>query len=153
ELAAHPKVVGIGEAGLDYHYDNSPRDVQRVVFQRQLELACRLDAPMIVHSREADQDTILALRQTTPRRGILHCFTSSPELADFALEIGFLISFSGIVTFPSARSLVDTARRVPPDRILVETDCPYLAPIPHRGQRNEPAFATATAQFLATARG
>jgi TatD DNase family protein len=152
ELAANPKVVAIGEAGLDYHYDNSPRDVQRAVFRRQLELAIQLDLPVIVHTREADQDTIEILRQTTPRRGIIHCFTSGPALADFALEIGFMISFSGIVTFSSARTLADIARRVPAERLLIETDCPYLAPVPHRGQRNEPAFVADTAGFVAAVR-
>jgi TatD DNase family protein len=153
ELADHPKVIAIGETGLDYHYDNSPRDVQRAVFRRQVELAVSLDLPVIVHTREADDDTIDILRQTAPRRGVLHCFTSGDALADFAVENGFMISFSGIVTFPNARRLADTARRMPSDKVLVETDCPYLAPIPHRGRRNEPAFVADTARFVAEARG
>ena len=153
ELSAHPKVLAIGETGLDYHYDNSPREVQRAVFRRQLELATKLDLPVIVHTREADEDAISLLRESGPPRGILHCFTSGDALADFAVERGFLISFSGIVTFPSAGKLAEIARRVPSDQLLVETDCPYLAPVPHRGQRNEPAFAADTARFLAAARG
>ena len=108
---------------------------------------------MIVHTRDADADTMEIVREAAPRRGVIHCFTSGPALADFALEIGFMISFSGIVTFPNARNLMETARRIPSDRLLVETDCPYLAPVPHRGRRNEPAFVADTARFLAAARG
>jgi len=152
ELASHPRVLAIGETGLDYHYDNSPRDVQRAVFRRQLELAVKLDLPVIVHTREADDDAIDILRQTAPRKGVLHCFTSGDALADFAVENGFMISFSGIVTFPNARRLADIARRIPFDQVLVETDCPYLAPVPHRGRRNEPAFVADTARFVAAAR-
>lgn len=152
-LAAHPRVVAIGESGLDYHYDNSPRDTQRDVFRRQAELAVRLDLPLIVHTREADADTKSILQEVGPSRGVLHCFTSGAELAKSALELGFMISFSGIVTFPSARDLVAIAQTVPSDRLLIETDCPYLAPVPHRGKRNEPAFVSETARFLASARG
>ena len=149
----HEKVVAIGEAGLDYHYDNSPRDVQQHVFRRQAALARDLDLPLIVHTREADADTREILREQAPESGVLHCFTSSDELADFALTIGFYISFSGIVTFPNARTLAGIARRIPADRLLVETDCPYLAPIPHRGKRNEPSFVSDTARFIADLRG
>lgn len=152
-LAQHPKVVAIGETGLDYHYDYSPRDLQLDVFRRQVELAARVDLPVIVHTREADDDTAAILRGAPHTRGVLHCFTSGAGLADTALELGLLISFSGIVTFPNARNLLDIARHVPADRLLVETDCPYLAPTPHRGKRNEPAFVVNTAQFLAEARG
>ena len=152
-LAAHPKVLAIGETGLDYHYDNSPRDIQRDVFRRQVELAVRLRLPVIVHTREADADTEAILRSANPSRGVLHCFTSGAGLAKTALELGFMISFSGIVTFPNARDLVAIAQTVPADRLLIETDCPYLAPVPHRGKRNEPAFVSETAQFLAQARG
>lgn len=151
-LAAHPKVIAIGETGLDYHYDHAPRDVQRTVFQRQLELASELDLPVIVHTRNADEDTEQLLRKVAPRRGVLHCFTSGAALADSALEIGFMISFSGIATFPNAKDLVDIVRKVPADRILIETDCPYLAPVPHRGKRNEPAFVADTARFIAKTR-
>jgi TatD DNase family protein len=152
-LAGHPKVLAIGETGLDYHYDYSPREAQRQVFRRQVELAGRLDLPVIVHTREADDDTAEILRSAGHTHGVLHCFTSGPDLADTALELGFSISFSGIVTFPNARTLLEIACRVPADRLLVETDCPYLAPVPHRGKRNEPAFVLNTAQVLADARG
>jgi TatD DNase family protein len=152
-LSRHEKVVAIGEAGLDYHYDNSPRETQREVFRAQANLARELNLPLIVHTREADEDTKSILREAAPSRGVIHCFTSGDELADFALDLGFCISFSGIVTFPNARSLAEIARRVPPDRILVETDCPYLAPVPHRGQRNEPGFVSDTARFIANLRG
>jgi TatD DNase family protein len=152
-LAKHPKVLAIGETGLDYHYDNSPRDVQRDVFQRQLEVAAKLDLPVVIHTREADADTERILRQVPLLRGVVHCFTSGRGLADAALELGFLISFSGIVTFPNAGELAEIAKTIPADRLLVETDCPYLAPVPHRGKRNEPAFVMETARFLASARG
>src|SRR5262245_32486736 len=152
-LAEHPKVLAIGETGLDYYYDNSPRDLQREVFRRQLALAAQLDMPVIVHTRDADEDTERILKQEAPPRGVIHCFTSGEGLADFALSIGFLISFSGIVTFPNAKALAEIARRVPADRILVETDCPYLAPVPHRGKRNEPGFVAGTARFIAGLRG
>ena len=153
QLAKHPKVLAIGETGLDYHYDNSPRDVQREVFRRELQLAAKLDLPAIIHTREADADTEAILRSAGLTRGVFHCFSSSPALAEAALEMGFMISFSGIVTFPNARSVAEIARAVPADRLLVETDCPYLAPVPHRGKRNEPAFVVETARFLADVRG
>jgi len=152
-LAKHPRVVAIGETGLDYHYDHAPRDTQRAVFQRQLELASALDLPVIVHTRNADGDTEDLLRSFAPRRGVLHCFTSGAALADAALEIGFMISFSGIATFPNAKDLTEIVRKVPSDRILIETDCPYLAPVPHRGKRNEPAYVADTARFVANVRG
>jgi TatD DNase family protein len=151
-LAAHPRVVAIGETGLDYHYDHAPRTTQREVFKRQLEMASELDLPVIVHTRNADADTEDLLRRFAPRRGVLHCFTSGAALADAALEIGFMISFSGIATFPNAKDLIDIVRKVPSDRILIETDCPYLAPVPHRGKRNEPAFVADTARFIAKTR-
>jgi TatD DNase family protein len=151
-LAGHGKVIAVGEAGLDYHYDNSPRDLQRQVFRAQAALARKLNLPLIVHTREADTDTEEILRQEQPPCGVLHCFTSGENLADFALSIGFFVSFSGIITFPNARSLSEIARRIPADRILVETDCPYLAPVPHRGKRNEPMFVSDTAGFLARLR-
>ena len=152
KLAAHPKVVAIGEAGLDYHYDHSPRNVQYAIFERQLYLSQELGLPLIVHSRNADEDTAAALFVWLPR-GVLHCFTSGMALAKEALDIGFMISFSGIATFPNAKDLVDIVRMVPSDRILIETDCPYLAPVPHRGKRNEPAFVADTARFIANIRG
>jgi TatD DNase family protein len=153
ELAEHPRVLAIGETGLDYHYDNSPRDVQRDVFRRQLQVAAKRRMPVIVHTREADEDTEAILRPSGVNRGVLHCFTSSARLAEAALEIGFMISFSGIVTFPNATALADIARSIPSNRLLVETDCPYLAPVPYRGKRNEPAFVAQTARFLAEIRG
>jgi TatD DNase family protein len=152
ELARHDKVIAVGETGLDYYYDNSPREVQREVFRTQVSLAKKLDLPVIVHTREADADTEEILRQEGVNRGVIHCFTSGEGLADFALSIGFHISFSGIVTFPSARSLAAIAARIPADRILVETDCPYLAPVPHRGKRNEPSYVADTLRFIAAAR-
>jgi TatD DNase family protein len=153
DLSKHAKVVAIGEMGLDYYYDNSPRDAQRQVFRRQLALAKKLDLPVIIHTRDADEDTREILRREAPSRGLIHCFTSSDDLADFALSIGFLVSFSGIVTFPNAKGLAGIAGRIPSDHILVETDCPYLAPVPHRGKRNEPVFVSDTARFVAELRG
>jgi TatD DNase family protein len=153
DLARHRKVVAIGETGLDYYYDHSPREVQREVFRRQLALAKKVDLPVIIHSRDADHDTVEILKEQMPSRGVIHCFTSSDRLAEFALSIGFMISFSGIVTFPKAKALAEIAGRVPSDRILVETDCPYLAPVPHRGKRNEPGFVADTARFVAELRG
>jgi len=153
ELSKHRKVVAIGETGLDYYYDNSPRDVQREVFRRQVELASKIDLPVIVHTRDADEDTEAILKEHRPARGVIHCFTSGDRLANFALSIGFLISFSGIVTFPNAKGLAEIARQIPADRILIETDCPYLAPVPHRGKRNEPSFVADTARFVSQLRG
>jgi TatD DNase family protein len=153
QLSKHRKVIAIGETGLDYHYDNSPRDVQREVFRRQLRVANKLGSPVIVHTRNADEDTEEIFKQEKPRRGVLHCFTSADRLADFALSMDFYISFSGIVTFPNAKALAEIARRVPVNRILVETDCPYLAPVPHRGKRNEPCFVADTTRFIAALRG
>ena len=153
DLASRPRVVGIGETGLDYYYDNSPREVQRDVFRAQLALANRLNLPVIIHTRDADADTIEILEQERPRRGVVHCFTGGEALADCALEHGLMISFSGIVTFKGSETLRKIASRVPDDRFLVETDCPYLAPVPHRGKRNAPAFVAETARALAVLRG
>jgi TatD DNase family protein len=153
KLSKHPRVLAIGETGLDYFYDHSPREVQREVFRRQLALARKLELPVIIHSRDADEDTEVILREVAPARGVIHCFTSGEKLADFALSIGFFISLSGIVTFPAAKTLAEIARGIPSDRILVETDCPYLAPVPHRGKRNEPLFVADTARFIAGLRG
>lgn len=157
--ACAEKVIGWGEIGLDYHYDHSPRDVQRRVFARQLGLALESKLPVIIHTREAEEDTVRLLRESWAARGgdaiggIIHCFTSTPQLADAALEMGFLISFSGVVTFKNAEDLRAVARSVPMERLLVETDCPYLAPVPHRGKRNEPAFVRDTAAYLANLKG
>ena len=147
-FASHPKCVGIGEAGLDYHYDYAPRDVARRVFRGQIKLARELDLPLVIHARDADDDIAAILAQEMGQgrfRALLHCFTSSRALAETALGLGLSISFSGVVTFKKSEGLRAIARDVPLDRILVETDAPYLAPIPHRGRRNEPAFVVATA--------
>jgi TatD DNase family protein len=149
-------VVAWGEIGLDYHYDHSPREVQREVFSRQLALARETGVPVIIHSREADEETAEILRDVyagAPRGGVMHCFGGGPALAEAALEIGFYISFAGNVTFKKAEGLREVARTVPLERLLVETDCPYLAPVPLRGRRNEPAYVVETARFLAALRG
>jgi TatD DNase family protein len=156
ELGAHPKVVAIGETGLDYYYDNSPRNLQQETFRRHIRAALELDMPVIVHTRDAEEDTMRILReegQGTGLTGVLHCFSSSPQLAEDAVEFGFHISFSGIVTFKKSEELRETARKVPLERMLVETDAPFLAPIPKRGQRNEPAFVVHTANVLAGLHG
>jgi len=156
ELAAHPKVIGFGETGLDYHYDHSPRDRQRAVFRTHIEAARRAGLPLIVHSRAADEDTAALVAEGAvdgQLKGLIHCFSSTDYLADKSLESGFLLSFSGIVTFKKAEELRAIAKRLPADRLLVETDAPYLAPIPHRGRRNEPAFVVHTASLLAEQRG
>ena len=155
ELAAHPCVVAIGETGLDYFYDRSARPVQRAAFRRFVGLAREVHKPLVVHTRDAEDDTIAILRETGAEAcdGIIHCFSGTQHLAAYALEIGFHLSFSGIVTFPSAPIVQEVARECPIDRILVETDAPYLAPTPLRGQRNEPAFVNHTARFIAKLRG
>jgi TatD DNase family protein len=155
-LAEHPKVIGFGETGLDYHYDHSPREQQRAMFRTHIEAAMQARLPLIVHTRNADADTAAMLAEASgqgPLTGLLHCFTSSRELAEKAIELGFHISFSGIVTFKKAEDLRAIARDVPEDRLLVETDAPYLAPVPMRGKRNEPSFVVHTAALLAEIRG
>jgi TatD DNase family protein len=152
ELAALPEVVGIGETGLDYYYDNSPRRQQRESFRVHIEAARRSGLPLIVHTRDADEDTVSILREGWEEgaySGVIHCFTAGPALAQAALELGFYISISGILTFKKAESLRETIRELPLERLLVETDAPYLAPAPHRGKRNEPAYVTHTAAALA----
>src|SRR5204863_6105049 len=144
-LAAHPRVIGIGETGLDFHYDHSPRDVQERVFRAHIAAARDAGLPLIVHAREADDEIAGILEQERPPAGVLHCFSSGRGLAERALALGFYISISGIVTFRSAEELRAIVRDLPLDRLLVETDAPYLAPVPHRGKRNEPAFVAATA--------
>ena len=151
-LLAHPKVIAIGEIGLDYHYDFSPRDVQRDVFAKQLRIAAAHRKPIVIHTREAWDDTVALLEQH-PATGIMHCFTGNVEQARRALALGFYLSFGGVVTFPKAADLHEAARAVPLDRILLETDAPYLAPVPRRGKRNEPAFLVHTARRLAELRG
>jgi TatD DNase family protein len=153
ELALHPKVLAVGEIGLDYHYDLSPREVQRAVFQRQLALAAEFGKPVVIHTREAWDDTLAVLQAQWTGGGIMHCFTGDETQARQALDLGFHLSFGGVLTFPKADSVRQSARIAPEDRILVETDCPYLAPVPHRGKRNEPAFVVETARRLAEVRG
>ncbi len=156
EFVRDRRVVAVGEIGLDYHYDNSPREVQREVFARQLRLAREEGLPVIIHSRDADEETLEILRAEyagAERGGVMHCFGGGPALAEGALALGFYISFAGNVTFKKADALREVALNIPFDRLLVETDCPYLAPVPHRGRRNEPAYVAATARFLAELRG
>ena len=155
ECSRHPKVIGWGEIGLDYYYDNSPRDVQQAAFRRQLQLATERRLPAIIQTRDADEDTITILRESWFEKGgaeiggIIHCFTGTQVLADAAIEMGFHISFSGVLTFKAAEEIRSVARSVPMERLLVETDCPFLAPVPYRGKRNEPAFVVETAKKLA----
>lgn len=153
ELARNPKVLAIGEIGLDYHYDFSPRDVQREIFERQLELARESGKPIVIHTREAWADTLDVIRSQWQGEGIMHCFTGDEVQAREALDLGFYLGFGGVLTFPKAESTRQAARIAPADRLLIETDCPYLAPVPHRGKRNEPAFIAETARRLAEVRG
>lgn len=152
-LTDHPKVVGIGETGLDFYYEHSPRAEQTNAFLAHIEAARATDLPVIVHTRDADAETAEILRAERPPRGVIHCFSSGRELAETALDLGFYISLSGIVTFKTAEALRAIARDLPLDRLLVETDAPYLAPIPLRGKRNEPAYIVHTAALLAELRG
>jgi TatD DNase family protein len=150
------RVIAWGEIGLDYHYDHSPRDVQREVFRRQLRIARLLNLPVIIHSREANDDTILILREELigyERAGVLHCFAGTLQMAQDAIELGFCISFAGTLTFKKADDLRDIARQLPLERLLIETDCPYLTPVPYRGKRNEPARVVETAKCLAGIHG
>jgi TatD DNase family protein len=163
QLARDPRVLAVGEIGLDYFYDHSPRDVQREVFIAQMDLAAEAGLPIIIHCRPSNanpndgwEDCLsLIERRFTPSGlgGVLHCFTGQPEHAKAALNFGFFISFAGNVTFLKAQNIRDVASQVPLDRMLVETDSPYLAPVPHRGQRNEPAFVAETARYIAQLRG
>jgi TatD DNase family protein len=158
-MSGHEKVIGWGEIGLDYYYDNSPRDVQREVFSRQLELVRECKLPVIIHTRDAEDDTIEILRRVWSNTGgseiggVLHCFTGTQKLATEAVGMGMYISFSGVLTFKNAGNLREIAKLVPEDRLLIETDCPYLAPEPYRGRRNEPGFVKETAAKLAEIRG
>ncbi|MFT4129591.1 TatD family hydrolase [Labrys sp. (in: a-proteobacteria)] len=152
ELAAHPKVVAIGEAGLDYHYDYAPRDMQARGFRKHIAAARLTGLPLVIHARQADKDIGDILEEEMEKgafSAVLHCYSSGPELARRGLALGFYVSFSGILTFKSAEEIRDIARFVPHDRLLVETDAPYLAPMPFRGKRNEPAFMANTARILA----
>ena len=150
------RVIAWGEIGLDYHYDNSPREVQREVFRRQLRLARESKLPVIIHSREAEDDTISILREELPdydRAGVMHCFGGSLAMAQSAMELGLYISFAGVLTFKNARDLREVAQKLPLDRLLIETDCPYLTPVPFRGRRNEPARVVEVARTLAELHG
>ncbi len=162
EWARNPKVIAWGEIGLDYHYDHSPREVQREVFARQLELGKAAKLPIVIHCRPSDntdnawQDCLGLLREHWAAGGlggVMHCFTGEMRHAKASLDLGFIISFAGNVTFPKAQNIREAARAVPLDRIFIETDCPYLAPIPHRGRRNEPAFVVETARHIGELRG
>jgi TatD DNase family protein len=152
-LAVHPKVVGIGETGLDFHYDLSPRDVQERVFRAHIWASRETGLPLIIHAREADRAVAQILDEERPPPGVMHCFSSGRALAEAAIAIGFYISISGIVTFRNAADLRAIVRDLPLDRLLVETDAPYLAPVPYRGKRNEPAFVAATAAAVAALKG
>ncbi len=154
ELAAHKKVVAFGEIGLDYHYNHSSQEEQRQRFREQVRLARELRLPVIIHTREAQADTVAILReeQASDVGGVFHCFSGDAWLAKDALDLGFYLSFSGIITFQNATMLRDIAKTVPLDRLLIETDCPYLTPVPHRGKRNEPAYVAQVAEQLAKGR-
>ena len=156
-LETHRDVRAIGEIGLDYHYDFSPRDVQQAVFRRQLEVAANINMPVVIHTREAEEDTLRIIRevQTTMGvlRGVFHCFTGDPAAAGRALATGFFLSIPGVATFPKAETLRQAAAAAPADRLLVETDSPYLAPIPYRGKRNEPSYVAKVVEQLAAVRG
>ncbi len=155
-LASHPKVMAWGEIGLDFYYGHSARDIQLDVFVQQLELAGEAELPVIIHSRDAEIQTIEALRRQSDKkalRGVMHCYSGSLEMARKCLDLGFFISFSGMITFPKAQNIRDIAQQMPLDRLLIETDSPYLAPVPHRGKRNEPSFLVETAGVLARLKG
>ena len=152
----HPKVIGVGETGLDYYYEHSKRDIQKESFINHIKASAQTNLPVIVHSRNADEDTISIMSsemKTNPYPGLIHCFSSTRELATASLDIGLYISIAGIITFKNAEDLRDTMKYVPLERILIETDSPYLAPIPMRGKRNEPAFVAHVAKILAELKG
>jgi TatD DNase family protein len=152
-LAEHPKVVGIGETGLDFHYDLSPRDIQEHVFRTHIAASRETGLPLVIHAREADNAMARILAGEKPPPGVMHCFSSGRGLAEAAVALGFYISISGIVTFRNAEELRAIVRDLPLDRLLVETDAPYLTPVPYRGKRNEPAFVAATAAAVAALKG
>ena len=152
-LAAHPQVVGIGETGLDFHYDLSPRDIQERVFRAHIAASRESGLPLIIHARQADREVAWILEKERPPPGVMHCFSSGRALADAALALGFYISISGIVTFRNAEELRAIVHDLPLERLLVETDAPYLAPVPYRGKRNEPAYVAAIAAAVAELKG
>jgi TatD DNase family protein len=156
ELAAHPKVIGIGEAGLDYFYDRSPRDVQIDVFRRHIAAARQSGLPLVIHTREAEEDTAEILKDETKKSAfpfVLHCFSSAPWLAELGVELGGYVSFSGILTFKKSDAVREAAAATPMNRLLVETDAPFLAPVPHRGKPCEPAYTALTLEKLAEIKG
>jgi len=155
KLAAHPKVVAVGETGLDYFYNHSPREVQRRVFAQFIRLAGETGLPLVVHERDAASETVKLLRNEGAGkiRGVIHCFTGDYDAARNYLDLGFYLSFTGIITFKNAEPLREVARKVPLDRMFVETDSPYLTPVPHRGKRNEPAYVRLIAETVATVKG
>jgi TatD DNase family protein len=155
-LSDHPKCIGLGEAGLDYHYDKAPREVSRRVFLTHIEAARQTQLPLVIHTRDADDDCADILQEQMGKGtfpALLHCFTSGRALAETAVELGLYISFSGVLTFKNSAELRETARALPLSQLLVETDAPFLAPVPHRGKRNEPAFVVDTARVLAEIKG
>jgi TatD DNase family protein len=155
ELSSHPKVVALGEMGLDYHWDKSPKDVQKEVFRKQIHLAKKVKLPIIIHNREATQDIVDILREEGAEEvgGIMHCFSGSPEIAQECVDMNFYISLGGPVTFKNAKKPKEVAQEIPLDRLLIETDCPYLAPHPNRGKRNEPAYVKLVAEQIAELKG
>jgi len=152
-LTRHPKVIGIGETGLDFHYNHSPREDQETAFRAHAQAAIAAKVPLIVHSRNADPETVAIMAEEKPPAGVIHCFSTGRFLAERALELGFYISLSGIITFKNAEELRAIAHDIPMDRLLIETDAPYLAPMPLRGKTNEPAFLVHTAAFVAKLKG
>ena len=152
EAATHPRVIAIGECGLDYYYDKSDRAAQRERFRAHIAAARENGLPLVIHTRDAEEDTVAILREEPGVTGVLHCFTGSQWLADQGLELGFYVSMSGIVTFKNAKDLQEVAKSIPADRLLVETDAPFLAPVPNRGKTCEPAFVADTATFVAELR-
>jgi TatD DNase family protein len=152
-MAQNPKVIAIGEIGLDYYYDFSDRDIQKKIFMEQLDLAKSLDLPVIVHNRDAHQDTLEILKKVRPTKGLMHCYSGSLETAQELIRLGFYFSFGGVITFKNAKKPKEVASKLPLDRLLLETDCPYLSPEPYRGKRNDPTRIPIIAQQLAELRG
>ncbi len=152
-LASHPKVVAIGEIGLDYHYDFSPRDIQMKRFEEQMYMAMRLNMPAVVHDREAHADCLEVVKRFPVRRGVFHCYSGSPEMAEELLALNYYMSFGGAITFNGAKKALKTIEMMPLDRILLETDCPYLTPMPHRGKRNDSTYLPYVVEKIAEIRG
>jgi TatD DNase family protein len=155
ELSSHPKVVALGEMGLDYHWDKSPKEIQKEVFRKQIQLAKKVKLPIVIHNRDATQDIVDILREEGAEEvgGIMHCFSGSPEIAQECVEMNFYISLGGPVTFKNAKKPKEVAKEIPLERLLIETDCPYLAPHPNRGKRNEPAYVKLVAEQIAELKG